>query len=68
LHEGSAEMKDHKWLLSQIRDVQKEMAAWPDWMKKVAHFDGASRPEADAPSLSTRKQENGVSQGTKKRA
>ena len=63
-------MKDHKWLQSQIRDAQREVEGWPDWMKKVAHFDGTSRPEADARFSSAAKQENGAPQGTspKKRA
>jgi hypothetical protein len=36
-------MKEYRWLRLQIRDVQNEVQGWPEWMKKVAHFDGIPR-------------------------
>jgi hypothetical protein len=41
-YEQSEEQK-RDWLLRQIEEATKNVAGWPDWMKRVAHFDGAPR-------------------------
>jgi hypothetical protein len=37
------EMKDKQWLRAQIEEAKREVDQWPEWMKKIASFDGDNR-------------------------
>ena len=31
------------WLDRRIREAQKEVESWPEWMQRAAHFEGERR-------------------------
>jgi hypothetical protein len=31
------------WLQSQLEEAKNDVERWPDWMKKIAWFDGINR-------------------------
>ncbi len=36
-------MNEKNWLAHRIREAQKEIARWPEWMKTSAKFEGSLR-------------------------
>ena len=38
-------MARRNWLQAQIRGADSDVQRWPDWMKKVATFDGRRRDD-----------------------
>jgi hypothetical protein len=47
-------MARRNWLQAQIREADSDVQRWPEWMKKVATFDGRRRDDAINPSASNR--------------
>lgn len=45
-------MKSNPWLKSQIDQAKQDVELWPEWMKRVASFDGANREALNAPKVS----------------
>jgi len=47
-------MARKNWLQAQIREAHSDVQRWPEWMKKVATFDGRRREDAISPSAENR--------------
>jgi hypothetical protein len=47
-------MARRNWLQAQIREADSDVQRWPEWMKKVATFDGRRREDAIGPSAANR--------------
>jgi hypothetical protein len=47
-------MARRNWLQAQIREADTDVQRWPEWMKKVATFDGRRRDDAISPSTANR--------------
>jgi len=41
-------MARHNWLQAQIDQASKSVQLWPEWMKKVANFEGKGREDINA--------------------
>jgi hypothetical protein len=39
-------MARRDWLQAQLREADGDVQRWPEWMKKVAMFDGRRRDDA----------------------
>jgi hypothetical protein len=57
-------MTKRNWLHAQIRAAENDVQRWPDWMKKVASFEGRGR-EHDSHIAADKEEDNRQSQRSK---
>jgi hypothetical protein len=63
-------MARRNWLQAQIREADSDVQRWPEWMKKVAIFDGRRRDDAIDPSTASEPkthEQSGPAEGPKRR-